>query len=483
MNVLHLGRGKRLSRSFCCSMLILLGCGLGWSQPAAAVVLFFDGFGDADLNNNGISLEGADVDMTLEGDPTYEPPEFVGSTVTILSSVEDASDTGLPWFASRGWTSGAPFYAKANIKIMDDTTGAFPETAPGGVPALNSGNAMAWDSKGRGSSATAFFGQRVSLGPEVGDQIKVGFDFRTWQSSPNANNFTPPELAELRFGLYQDTDNQLGMINSFAGKPDDLSGIPTAAVWGEEDGHFRGDSIGLGPGAIGDHGWYAAIELGDPDSPFGPLPGGPMARIREETNEEQVPGDTASIKFMEGPDDDFVAKPSTDPAPDFVSMDSTQPYRLELTLERATEETPGDTILATFDVTHLVTGEMWSFGRQEPLFNDDGMGGMIPDGISSDSWDYFALRNTGADDYDFLIDNFKLELFGSNVPTGPDFNGDGTADCADVDSLVAAIVGGTNDPTYDMNGDGDVDTDDLQQWLVDAGNQEIGAPISQATRI
>ena len=61
-----------------------------------------------------------------------------------------------------------------------------------------------------------------------------------------------------------------------------------------------------------------------------------MARIREETNEEQVPGDTASIKFMEGPDDDFVTKPSTDPAPDFVSMDSTQPYRLELTLERAT---------------------------------------------------------------------------------------------------------------------------------------------------
>ena len=75
-----------------------------------------------------------------------------------------------------------------------------------------------------------------------------------------------------------------------------------------------------------------------------------------------------------------------------------------------------------------------------------------------------------------LIDNFKLEIFGSNVPAGPDFNGDGTADCCGCGRLVAEIVAGTNDPTYDMNGDGSVDTVDLQQWLVDAGNQEIGAP-------
>ena len=255
------------------------------------------------------------------------------------------------------------------------------------------------------------------------------------------------------------------------------SGIPTAAVWGQEPGHFRGDSIGLGAGAIGDAGWYANIDLGDPNSQFGPLPGGPDARIREETNIAQVAGDTSSIKFLEGPDDDFVARPDSD-NPDFVSLDSSQPYRLELTLERATDVSDGDTIMATFDVTHLVTGETWSFGGQEPITRDDGMGNQIPDGISSDAWDYFALRNTGADDFDFLIDNFSLEIFGSNENMGAsvDFNNDGSIDCTDVDGLVASIAAGDNNATYDLDGNGVVNGDDLSQWLVDAGNESMGAP-------
>ena len=78
MNVLHLGWSKRLSRSFCFSVLILFGCGLVWSQPASAVVLFSDGFGDADLDNNGVPLEGTDVDMTLIGNPDLRTPRFCG---------------------------------------------------------------------------------------------------------------------------------------------------------------------------------------------------------------------------------------------------------------------------------------------------------------------------------------------------------------------------------------------------------------------
>ncbi len=440
-------------------------------RTVRAAVVFSDGFGDADIDNNGVALEGNDVDMTLIGEPSYEPPEFVGSTVNILTTVEDASDVGLPWFSSRGWTTSGTPYPKGNIKIMDDASAAFPETP--GVSALDDGYAMAFESKGRGSSVTAMFGQQVALGPEVGDQVKVGFDFRVWQSAPNANNFTPPILGELRFGLYQDTDNQLGQSNPFAGAPDSITGIPTAAVWGEENGHFRGDSIGLGPGAIGDHGWYASAPLGDVNDPFGPLPNGPDARINEETNEEQVPGDTSSIKFLEGPDNDFVTKPDS-LNPDFVTMDSTKPYRLELTLERATDTDPGDTIMAIFQITDLTTSEVWTLSGQEPLTNSCGDGCTEPDGISSDSWDYFAIRNTGADDFDFLLDNFQLEIFGSNAPGGIDFDNNGVVDCADVDALVAEIVAGTDDGLYDVDGNGVVDNADLNQWLVDAGNLNVG---------
>lgn len=438
-------------------MICTLCCPPHYSQ---AEVLLFDGFGDADLNNNGTPLEDSDVDMTLTQAGSYESPEFEGVPISILTTVEDASDTGLRWLSSRGFTSGAPFHPKANIKIMDDSQGVFPETDF--LPALDSGYAMAWDSKGRGSSATAFFDQVVQLGPEEGDQVKVGFDFRTWQSSPNANDFTPPENGTLRFGLYQDTDGQLGTSNAFAGKPNPLSGIPGPAIWGQEEGHFRGDSIGEGPGAIGDHGWFLSIDLGDPTSNFGPLPNGADARIRVEPNTPLGEGDTSSIKFMEGPDGETFASPDSDD-PDFATLDSTLPYRLEFTLERTTEDALGDAVIATFDVTNLVTEETWSMSNQR-LFET----WEFP---VTDSWDYFAMRNTGADDFDLLIDNFSVEIFGSNESMGNvlDFNGDSLVDVSDVDELVVAIASGDTDEIYDVNGDGSVDRSDLDQWLSDGG--------------
>ena len=102
------------------------------------------------------------------------------------------------------------------------------------------------------------------------------------------------------------------------------------------------------------------------------------------------------------------------------------------------------------------------------------MGGVIDDVINSDSWDYSALRNTGADDFDLIIDNFRLERFGSNTGPNIDINGDGAVDCGDVDGLVAAIAGSSTDAMYDLNSDGVVDTDDLDQWLNDAGTDQVG---------
>jgi len=55
------------------------------------------------------------------------------------------------------------------------------------------------------------------------------------------------------------------------------------------------------------------------------------------------------------------------------------------------------------------------------------------------------------------------------VVADADFNDDEKLDVTDVDALVAEIVAGTHDSTYDVTGDGFVDPDDLTEWLAVAG--------------
>lgn len=50
-----------------------------------------------------------------------------------------------------------------------------------------------------------------------------------------------------------------------------------------------------------------------------------------------------------------------------------------------------------------------------------------------------------------------------------DFNHDGHLDCADINSLVFAIVYQPHDLTYDLSGDGEVNLADLDLWLAVAG--------------
>ncbi len=49
-----------------------------------------------------------------------------------------------------------------------------------------------------------------------------------------------------------------------------------------------------------------------------------------------------------------------------------------------------------------------------------------------------------------------------------DFNGDGEADCEDIDALQAEIVAGTNNASFDLNGDSLVNVADRNLWLLDA---------------
>ncbi len=65
--------------------------------------------------------------------------------------------------------------------------------------------------------------------------------------------------------------------------------------------------------------------------------------------------------------------------------------------------------------------------------------------------------------------------FGTSTGVDADFNDDGNYDCADIDSLVAAIVGGANPALFDLTGDGQVNLADRDAWLSEAGNQVLGA--------
>ncbi len=473
---------------------------LNHTETRAAVVIS-DGFGDADRNNNGMPLEPLDVDTggfagngtigtyapgrASNPDPNPDPEIDDRATNPELTAVLDPSDVGIRWFSNASFTNSHTGDAAAQPRIVDDTQGVMLETKPTstvgglGVTAIDDGYALSYNSRGRGTSIAGFFNETIELGPEVGDQVKVSFDVRIWRDAPTANAFEQPMDAELRFGLFQDTDNELGMTNPVAGRNF------TPAVWGQEDGGFEGNRtsgsiVGSDIGSPGDHGWFGAVIWEDATGPFPPIvPNGGSWRIREETNEG-----TGTQRLMQGnsPETDTVAvpQPATPGGNDYglVNLDVRKVYNLSLTLERATDSTPGDTILGILTATDRATGVSYTLSDQEPLFHDDGSGGMIPDGISSDSWDYFGLRNTGVDDFDMLIDNFKLEVFGSNEPADEDadFDGDGDVDGADFLTWQRG-VGGTGQPQSagDADGNGAINGADLAIWRNQLGPGAVAA--------
>ncbi len=67
-----------------------------------------------------------------------------------------------------------------------------------------------------------------------------------------------------------------------------------------------------------------------------------------------------------------------------------------------------------------------------------------------------------------------LSITGVALPSG-DFVEDGQFDCLDINSLVAAIVGASADPSFDMNADGRIDFGDVDEWLAVAGAVELAS--------
>ena len=56
-----------------------------------------------------------------------------------------------------------------------------------------------------------------------------------------------------------------------------------------------------------------------------------------------------------------------------------------------------------------------------------------------------------------------------------DLDGDGACTITDIDMLVAAVVAGSTDPLYDLDGDDRVTTDDVDEWRAQAGQENLGA--------
>ncbi|QDT67887.1 hypothetical protein MalM25_07950 [Planctomycetes bacterium MalM25] len=461
---------------------------VGSGIPAMGIVVISDGFGDADINNDGVPLEDIDVSPTGGvGTPTYIPGRlFVDGmsgepTNPKVDTVLDASDRGVRWLNIRGF-SGAPNTmtpgsgsSKPSVRIVDDTQGVMVETQNGtgglGIDAIDDGYAMSWESRGGGSVAAGFFDRTISLGPEVGDKVSVSFDFRVWRDAPNVNSGADmnnsPSFGELRFGLYEDTDDQLGMTNPEAGRQVDSEGNPIAgfvpAIWGQEEGLFEGNLAGTGQpgveiGAIGDSGWQASVHMGAAVQPNG---GG--SRIREEVNTQRLLQGSTDVETVASPEN---IGGVFNPIYDFINLDLTRVYNIELELTRDTLTEVGDSIYAELIITDKETGEMDSFGGLNDLDDVN-----LP-GINSDSWDYFAIRNasSGGGEFDFIMDNFTVEVEGSNEALPGDFNGDLTVDAADYtvwrDNLGAmdeSLIGGAGD------GSGEVDQGDYDIWKYNYG--------------
>ncbi len=440
------------------------------AAPAFATVVISDGFGDADRNNDGV-IDKYDTDANADGTiGTYVPASFAGTTINEVTAAIDPSDTGIKWFGTRGWTSSpgtasGEYDAKFHTRIIDDSAGVQPDSA-----VIDDGLALSLNSKGRGASVCGFFGQNIALGENIGDQVKVSFDMRFWDGTPNLNTDGTPssKLGDLRFGIFQDTDNQLGTTNPFAGAPDTNTGIPTAAVWGEADGEFQG-SWGPEAGANGDVGWYTRIKLFEDSPQDGSDGDNGGARIYEETN------DSETATFLGGTDNDYVTAPDSE-NPNFTALNTGKVYNLSLTLER-TEFS----IYATYTVVNLTDGLTYSFGAEESL-ND----GSIPGsgGIQSDNWDYFAIRNSSSsssseDDYDLVIDNFMVEVIEASVGIPGDLNGDGFVGLDDLDIVLGAWNQSVPpaDEAADPSGDGFVGLDDLDIVL---NNWNAGTPSTAA---
>jgi hypothetical protein len=376
-----------------------------------AVVKFFDGFGDADRNNDGV-VNFYDTDINLSGtwnDPT-EDATLASRGIVEVTAATDPSDTGLIWLGTRSFDTAANL-TKANLKIINDDVATGVETVN---DIHNSGLALSVEPRGGGGSFIGRFPSSVDLGPVAGDKVVVSFDFRYWRESTNRIEF-PSAFDTLRWGIYEDTDNEFGMTAPYGDGA--VSAPPGATVeWGKDDGNWFSNQ----PGAEGDKGIYTQLEMGVDAFPSN-------ARINWEYNVAGINGTTNNGRILEGTgvsntpgsggDVGTVATPASDGTGGIIHGSDLSPSTLSLEIVRLED--------GLIQVATLVNGI--EFLRDEIKTTDTGFDVLGPPAFS---YDYIAFRNTA--DFDFVIDNVMVEIFGSNAEENTaDFDGDGDVDGRD----------------------------------------------------
>ena len=430
-------------------LLMMLGA-LEPGKPAFSAVVIFDGFGDADRNNDG-SVTFYDTDINDSG-TWNDPTEDMGLSdrgIVEVTAAQDPADVGIVWSGIRSYDTAANI-AKSRLRIINDDVPTGVETAS---DIHNDGLALGVESRGGGGSFIGRFGQSIELGPEAGDKVVVSVDFRVWRESANPTD--PLVVNELRWGLFQDTDEEFGATGPYGEGWAINDGNGEVVEWGKDDGKWFNNE----PGAEGDKGIYTRIEFGNVADPS-------TARINWEHNIRNINGTFNNGRLMEGSgvsdtpgtggDVGTVASPPNDgPGGIITDLTTFEPHKLSMEIVRLAD---GLVEIASFvdDVEIL---------RDSITMDSTGFGIIGP---PADSFDYVGFRNSSGD-YDYAIDNFMLEVIGSNEPGGVlgDYNGNGTVDAADY-TLWRDNLGSTT-PLANGTG-GTVGQADYELWKENFGD-------------
>jgi hypothetical protein len=348
------------------------------------------------------------------------------------------------WSGIRSFDTAANL-VKGKLRIINDSVATGSETSSN---IHNHGLALGVESRGGGSPIMGRFPQSVDLGANAGDKVVVSVDFRGWAEANNASALLA--IQEIRWGLFEDTDNELGTTapygNGFVSAP------PGATVmWGRDDGNWFASQ----PGAEGDKGIHVGYEFGDTT-----LTAESSARIRWEYNLAGINGTANNGRILEGTgvsdtpatggDVGTVATP-TGTNPDGPGGDfNVNPHTLKMEIIRLAD--------GLVEVASFIDGN--EILRDEIKTTDTGYSLLGPPAFS---YDYVAFRPSA--DFDYVLDNFKVETFSASPGVAGDYNNDGTVNAAD---YVLWRKGGTL--ANEVADPGTVSAADYTEWRARFGN-------------